>query len=71
VSAFAAANAQGTVLGVAQSLGALGRFSGPEIIGGVYDRVTPTVAFLVAGAVMLIGWAASLGVPKARRADDV
>jgi predicted MFS family arabinose efflux permease len=67
VSTFAAANAQGTVLGVAQSLGALGRFSGPLAMGVVYDRTTPAVAFLVAAAVMLVGWLASLGVPNARR----
>src|ERR1043166_5977619 len=60
VSTFAAANEQGTVLGVAQSLGALGRFSGPEAIGYVYDR-SSTVTFLVAGGVMLAGWLASLG----------
>ena len=41
VSVFAAANEQGTVLGVAQSLGALGRFSGPELIGVVYDSGKP------------------------------
>lgn len=65
VSTFAAANEQGTVLGVAQSLGALGRGAGPELIGVVYDRATAVVAFLVAGGVMLVGWAASLGVPRA------
>jgi predicted MFS family arabinose efflux permease len=67
VSTFAAANQQGTVLGVAQSLGALGRFSGPVIMGVVYDRTVPMVAFLVAAAVMLVGWLASMGVPKTRR----
>jgi len=66
VSTFAAANEQGTVLGVAQSLSALGRFSGPEVVGTVYDKGTPTAAFLTAGAIMLVGWIASLGVPKAR-----
>jgi predicted MFS family arabinose efflux permease len=69
VSTFAAANEQGTVLGAAQSLGALGRFSGPLAIGVVYDRASPMAAFLVAGAAMLVGWAASLGVPKTRRRD--
>ena len=67
VSTFAAANEQGTVLGVAQSLAALGRFSGPVIVGGVYDRVTPTAAFIAAAGVMLAGWIASLGVPRARQ----
>lgn len=69
VSVFAAANEQGAVLGVAQSLGALGRFSGPEVIGGVYDRVSPTASFLLAAAVMVLGWAVSLGVPTAGRTD--
>jgi predicted MFS family arabinose efflux permease len=67
VSTFAAANEQGTVLGVAQSLAALGRFSGPVMIGGVYDRVAPTAAFVAAAGVMLAGWVASLGVPRARQ----
>lgn len=63
VSTFAAANEQGTVLGVAQSLAALGRFSGPAAIGATYDSITPKVAFLAAAGVMLVGWAVSLGVP--------
>ncbi len=67
VSTFAAVNEQGAVLGVAQSLGALGRFLGPEAIGMVYDGATPMAAFLAAGGAMLVGWTASLGVPKARR----
>jgi MFS family permease len=71
VSTFAAANEQGTVLGVAQSLGALGRGGGPEVIGGVYDGASPMAAFLVAGAAMLVGWAASLRVPKAPRESRV
>jgi hypothetical protein len=64
VSTLAAANEQGTILGVAQSLAALGRFSGPAVIGAAYDATTPTVAFLAAAAVMLVGWGASLGVPR-------
>ena len=64
VSRFAGANEQGTILGVAQSLSALGRFSGPAVIGVVYDSVTPKVAFLGAAGVMLVGWLASLGVPR-------
>lgn len=70
VSSFAEANEQGTVLGVAQSLSALGRFSGPEVVGGVYDRITPTIAFLAAAGVMLVGWVASLGVPKRKMKID-
>lgn len=64
VSTFAAVNEQGTVLGVAQSLGALGRFMGPLVMGAAYDRTTPVVAFLGAGGAMLVGWLASLGVPN-------
>lgn len=64
VSTFAAANEQGTVLGVAQSLSALGRFSGPIAVGVVYDAITPKVAFLGAAGIMLVGWLASLGVPR-------
>ena len=64
VSTFASANEQGTVLGVAQSLSALGRFSGPEAVGGVYDTIAPKAAFLAAAGVMVIGWIASLGVAK-------
>jgi len=64
VSTLAAANEQGTILGVAQSLAALGRFSGPAVIGATYDAITPTVAFLAAAGVMLVGWGASLGVPR-------
>lgn len=64
VSTLAAANEQGTILGVAQSLAALGRFSGPAVIGATYDAITPRVAFLAAAGVMLVGWGASLGVPR-------
>ena len=69
VSTFAAANEQGTVLGVAQSLSALGRFSGPAVMGATYDSVAPRVAFLAAAGVMLVGWVASLGVPQPARGD--
>jgi MFS family permease len=69
VSTLAGANEQGTVLGVAQSLAALGRFSGPPAIGAAYDSTTPTVAFLAAAGVMLVGWVASLGVAKPASED--
>ena len=69
VSTLAAANEQGTILGVAQSLAALGRFSGPAVIGATYDSITPKVAFLAAAGVMLLGWAASLGVPHPSGGD--
>jgi len=70
VSTFAGANEQGTVLGVAQSLSALGRFSGPAVIGIAYDSTTPKVVFLGAAGVMLVGWVASLGVPRESRSGQ-
>lgn len=70
VSTFAAANEQGTVLGVAQSLSALGRASGPYAIGAVFDWVSSTGSFLVAGAVMFVGWIASFGISSGRRSDE-
>src|SRR5437868_759414 len=64
VSVFADPTEQGTVLGAAQALAALGRLLGPLVMGAVYDASRPA-AFLVAGAVMALGGAATLRVPKA------
>ncbi len=64
VSVLAGAAEQGTVLGVAQSLGALGRLLGPETTGTVYDGAGARAAFLSAAAVMAIGGLAALGVPR-------
>jgi DHA1 family tetracycline resistance protein-like MFS transporter len=64
VSSYAGAAEQGTVLGAAQSVSALGRLSGPEVIGGIYDLATPTAAFVAAAVAMLLGGIASLQVPK-------
>ncbi len=61
VSVLADPKEQGAMLGVAQSLGALGRLLGPETFGGLYDLRGATVAFLGAGAVMaLAAWASAL-----------
>ena len=60
VSTFAAPTEQGAVLGAAQALAALGRFSGPEVVGSVYDRIAPGAAFVTAGAVMLLAALAAL-----------
>jgi MFS family permease len=54
VSIVAGASEQGAVLGAAQSLAALGRLSGPEILGGAYDHAGSSFAFLAAGALMLL-----------------
>jgi multidrug resistance protein len=63
VSLFAGPEEQGTVLGAAQALAALGRLLGPVVVGQVYDH-THTGAFLTAGAVMAVGGLATLRVPK-------
>ncbi len=66
VSIFADPTEQGTVLGAAQALSALGRLLGPVVIGRVYDG-SHTAAFLVAGAVMALGGLATLRVPKSEQ----
>lgn len=55
VSNLAAPHEQGAILGAVQAFAALGRFAGPETIGGVYDSAGATLAFVVACAVMLTG----------------
>jgi predicted MFS family arabinose efflux permease len=59
---------QGTILGVAQSLAALGRLSGPEVLGTTYDKGGPVLAFAIAAAIMAIGGFAAMAVPKRERA---
>jgi MFS family permease len=62
VSVFADPTEQGTVLGAAQALAALGRLLGPIAIGQVYDG-SPAAAFIVAGVVMALGGVVSMRVP--------
>src|SRR5881296_4435477 len=71
VSVFADPTEQGTVLGAAQALSALGRLLGPVVMGQVYDASRPA-AFLAAGAMMALGGVACLRVPTVEhRAADV
>lgn len=63
VSVYASPSEQGTILGAAQALGALGRFAGPEALGQLYDARGARAAFLAAGAVMLLAWLATLWLP--------
>ena len=63
VSVFADPSEQGTVLGAAQALAALGRLLGPLTLGKVYDASHPA-AFVVAGAVMAVGGLVCLRVPQ-------
>jgi DHA1 family tetracycline resistance protein-like MFS transporter len=55
---------QGTILGVAQSLAALGRLSGPEVLGTTYDKGGALLAFGIAAAIMALGGLAAMAVPK-------
>ena len=59
VSVYAEPHEQGTVLGAAQSIGALGRTAGPPLIGQVYD-VSPVTSFLSAGLFMVLAGLAAL-----------
>lgn len=59
VSFYAAANEQGTVLGAAQAISALGRTAGPPVIGHVYD-VSPVTSFVFAGLFMVLAGLAGL-----------
>jgi multidrug resistance protein len=59
VSVYADPREQGTILGAAQAIGALGRMAGPPTVGTVYDAVSSKAAFLVAGGVMVLAGLAS------------
>ena len=54
ISTYAGLTEQGAMLGAAQSMSALGRFSGPFLFGEVYDRAGSTAAFVAAGSVLVI-----------------
>lgn len=59
VSVYAGVTEQGTVLGAAQAIAALGRTVGPPAIGKVYD-VSPVTSFVLAGLVMMLAGFAGL-----------
>ncbi len=63
VSIVADPSEQGSVLGAAQSLGALGRFAGPEVYGAVYDVSGTVWAYVAAALVMGAAGAAAAKVP--------
>jgi DHA1 family tetracycline resistance protein-like MFS transporter len=62
VSVYADPKEQGTVLGAAQAIAALGRTAGPPAVGTVYDAGGATAAFLMAGGVMVVAGLASMGL---------
>jgi multidrug resistance protein len=59
VSVYADPNEQGTVLGAAQAISALGRTVGPPVIGTVYD-VSQVTSFVLAGLFMAAAGLAAL-----------
>ncbi|HEX9704605.1 MAG TPA: MFS transporter, partial [Gemmatimonadales bacterium] len=61
VSVYADVTEQGTVLGAAQAIAALGRTAGPPFVGAVYD-VSPITSFLLAGLVMVLAGVAAFGL---------
>jgi MFS family permease len=69
VSVYADPTEQGTVLGAAQAIAALGRTAGPPLIGTIYDVVNRHAAFFVAGAVMALAGVAALSLPPARQGE--
>ena len=71
VSVYADPNEQGTILGAAQAVSALGRTVGPPLIGQVYD-VSQVTSFLLAGLFMAVaGLAAFRLAPVTHHATPV
>jgi MFS family permease len=62
ISALSGAKEQGTMLGAAHAVSALGRLSGPFVFGVAYDLISPAAAFLAAATVMLGAWVVVLRV---------
>jgi predicted MFS family arabinose efflux permease len=71
ISTLAGPSEQGAMLGAAQAVSALGRFTGPLVFGQIYDQAGPGPAFVGAGLVMLVGWGGALGIRRGRRADGL
>ncbi len=66
VSVLAEPTEQGTVLGAAQALSALGRLAGPIVLGWVYDAIAPAAAFVAAGCIMAVAASATVRLPEDR-----
>ncbi len=67
ISTLAGITEQGAMLGAAQSLSALGRFSGPFLFGEIYDRLGASEAFFAAAAFMALAWLFAIRI---RRQDS-
>jgi predicted MFS family arabinose efflux permease len=62
ISRLAGPGEQGAMMGAAQALTALGRFSGPLLFGQLYDTAGPAPTFLAAGLVMALACAVTLRI---------
>src|ERR1051325_3883333 len=70
VSVYAGVSEQGTILGAAQAFAALGRSFGPLAAGWAYDDRGGQGAFLLAGAVMVVGGLAGIRL-RAQTRDNL
>jgi len=64
ISTLAGPAEQGAMMGAAQALSAMGRFSGPFLFGRLYDVVGATPTFLAAGAVMGLAWLVTIHIAR-------
>src|SRR5260370_42654416 len=64
VRRLSGAKEQGTMLGAAQAMSALGRLTGPLVIGRVYDGLGARPAFFASAAVMGLAWLAATRVTR-------
>ena len=64
VSILADPSEQGTILGAAQALAALGRLAGPGVYGQVLDMAGARFAYIAIGIVMVLGGVAAVMVPR-------
>ncbi|MGH7675070.1 MAG: MFS transporter [Gemmatimonadales bacterium] len=68
ISVYSAPLEQGTMLGVAQAFGALGRSAGPLVMGVLYDGLGARFAFVAAAGFMLCSAVVALGLEPAPHA---
>lgn len=70
VSVYAGPEEQGTILGTAQAIAALGRTTGPLFYGTAYDTAGKLTAFVAAGAVMLLAGVVSMQLERVRQSPE-
>jgi predicted MFS family arabinose efflux permease len=67
ISKEAAADEQGSILGVNQSVGSLARIIGPAVAGQAFEYAGPSAPYMVGTVVMLISAAIAYQVARQRR----